>query len=404
MTTPRKARLPLGELIDQIKPSPTLTISPLADSMKARGEDVLSFSAGEPDFDTPVTVKEAAKRALDEGRTKYAAVSGLLALRDAVAREYNKRGFDVTANNVVVSVGAKHSIYQLLMVMLNPGDEVIIPSPYWVSYPDMVALARGTSVIVHGDEAHGFKITADQLEAAITDKTRLLILNTPSNPTGAVYSKAELEALAEVVERHQIGVLFDAIYDQLIYTGEPPAEFATLRPGLFDLTVTVNGLSKSHAMTGWRVGYIVAPEHICKAVSKLQSQSTSGITTFVQYASVVALEEVIDEPLEMREHFDRRRKLLLEGMRSIEGVTCLEPEGAFYAFPNFSAYLGKTGPDGVIANDLDLAAFLLKHCGVALVPGSAFGAPGYARLSYATSDEKIKDGIERIRCGLMKLT
>ncbi len=400
MTSPK---IPLGALINEIKPSPTLAVTALANSLKAQGHDILSFSAGEPDFDTPAFVTEAAKKALDSGKTRYTDVAGVKELRDAVAAFYNQRGFDVTAANVVVSAGAKHSIYQLLMVLLNPGDEVIIPAPYWVSYPDMVTLARGVSVIVDGPEATGFKPTAEAIRAAITPRTRLLILNSPSNPTGAVFSKAELEAIADVCLEHNIGVIYDAIYDQLVYGEEPFSEFATLRPGLFELTVTVNGLSKSHAMTGWRIGYIVAPTHIASAVAKLQSQSTSNITAFAQYGAIAALKSDQSEVTEMRGHFDRRRKLLVDGLNAIDGVSCPEPLGAFYAFPNFSALLGKQGPDGPLTDDLALASWLLKHCGVAVVPGSAFGAPGYLRLSYATSDDNIREGLRRIREGVATL-
>lgn len=396
-------KIALAERIQAVEPSPTLTISALAASLQAQGRDILSFSAGEPDFDTPAHIVQAAHEALDAGQTRYLAVNGTKELRQAVADLYNRRGMQVSPDQVVVSTGAKYSLYQAVQVTIGPGDEVIIPAPYWVSYPAQVALAGGTSVYAEATEATEFKLTAQALRAAITPKTRMLILNTPSNPTGAVYTRAELEALADVVLEHGITVLYDSIYDELIYNGEPIVEFATLRPGLEELTITVNGLSKSHAMTGWRVGFLVAPLHVAKAVSKLQSQSTSCITSFVQPACVAALTGDQGPTREMRGHFDRRRKLMVKLLRAIDGVTCVEPMGAFYAFPNMSAFLGKSGPKGEIKDDVALASYLLEEHGVALVPGSAFGAPGFMRLSYATSDEIIEDGIARIARGLAAL-
>lgn len=397
--------LRLNTLIQSVEPSPTLSITALAASLRAQGRDVLSFSAGQPDFDTPDHIKEAAKAALDQGKTNYENVAGILPLRQAVADLYTERGLkDLSPDNVVVSVGAKHSLYELMMVLLDPGDEVIIPTPYWVSYPAQITLAQGTSVFVECGEDTGFKLTPDALKAAITPKTRFLILNTPSNPTGMVYNREELEALADVVLEHGIGVIYDSIYDELIYDGLQVPEFAAMRPGLQELTVTVNGLSKSHAMTGWRVGYIIAPKAVAKAVSKLQSQSTSCITSFVQHASVAALTGDQGPTEMMKGHFARRRKLMVSSLRAIDGVTCIEPEGAFYAFPNMSAFIGKTGPDGVIADDMALASYLLQHHNVALVPGSAFGAPGFMRLSYATSDDNITEGVRRIAAGLNALS
>jgi aspartate aminotransferase len=396
-------KIALSQRIQAVEPSPTLTISALAASLKAQGRDILSFSAGEPDFNTPDHIIQAAQEALDQGKTRYLPVAGTKELRQAVADLYKGRGVDVTADQVVVSTGAKFSLYQAIQATIGPGDEVIIPAPYWVSYPAQVALAGGTSVFATATEETEFKLTPETLKAAITPRTRMLILNTPSNPTGAVYTRAELEALADVVLEHGIAVLYDSIYDELIYNGEPIVEFATLRPGLEELTITVNGLSKSHAMTGWRVGYLVAPLHVAKAVSKLQSQSTSCITSFVQPASVAAITGDQGPTQEMRGHFDRRRKLMVKLLRAIDGVTCVEPMGAFYAFPNMSAFLGKSSPKGTIEDDVALASYLLEEHGVALVPGSAFGAPGFMRLSYATSDEIIEAGIARIARGLAAL-
>jgi aspartate aminotransferase len=402
--TEERTALKLAENIQRVEPSPTLSITSLANALKAQGRDVVSFSAGQPDFDTPKNIKEAAKASLDAGQTGYVNVAGLPVLRQTIADAYNSKGHKVTPDNIVVSCGAKHSLYQLNQVLLDPDDEVIIPAPYWVSYPAQATLARAKAVTPFCGQDVGFKLTPAALEASITTKTRLLVLNTPSNPTGAVYSRKELEAIADIVLAHGIGVLYDSIYDELIYGDIEPVEFATLKPGLDALTITVNGLSKSHAMTGWRVGYIVAPLHVAKAVSKLQSQSTSCITSFVQYASIEAIGGNQDFIPEMRVHFDRRRRLMVDLLNDIPAVKCLEPQGAFYAFPDMSAYLGLKGPDGVIETDLELASFLLKEHNVALVPGSAFGAPGFMRLSYATDDASIEKGLARVREGLGNLS
>lgn len=402
MTTPR---LGLSARIQTISPSPTLAVTALAKRLKAEGKDVISFGAGEPDFDTPARLVNVAKKALDDGFTRYTPVGGMLALRKALAANYAARGFDVTPDHIVTSPGAKFSLYQALQVLLDPGDEVIIPTPYWVSYTAQVTLAKATAVFVEGHESQGFKATAAQIEAAVTDKTKMLILNSPSNPTGAVYSRAELEAIGDVALKHNIAVVYDAIYAELVYGDAEFCDFATLRPGLQELTVTVDGLSKSHAMTGWRFGALIAPLHIAKAVAKLQSQTTSNLTSFVQVAAIDAFSGEQPEIAEMRSNFDRRRKLIVELLRGIDGVTCPEPQGAFYAFPNFGAFLGKSTPGGeVLEDDMAMAKWLLQDHGVAVVPGSAFGAPGCARLSYATSDALIREGVGRIKRGLESLT
>ncbi|MBH24910.1 MAG: aspartate aminotransferase [Myxococcales bacterium] len=394
----------LNQLIQTVQPSPTLAVTALAARLKSEGRDIVSFGAGQPDFDTPERIREAAKRAIDEGHTRYTNVGGMPELLEAIAADYNARGYDVTPANVAVSCGAKHTLYALNQVLIDPGDEVIIPAPYWVSYPSQAILAGGRPVFISGGLEQGFKITAEQLAAAITPKTKALVLNSPSNPTGAVYTREELEAIADVVLEHRIVVLYDAIYGKLVYGGAEATEFALLRDGLADLTITVDGLSKSHAMTGWRMGFMVGPVHVTKAVAKLQSQSTSNITAFVQTASIEAFNRPQPELPAMLEHFDRRRKLTVKLLRAIDGVTCLEPKGAFYVFPDFSAYIGRTGPDGPIADDVALATYLLNHHNVAIVPGSAFGAPGHARLSYATSDANIEKGCARIAEGLSALS
>ncbi|MEO1272732.1 MAG: pyridoxal phosphate-dependent aminotransferase, partial [Myxococcota bacterium] len=315
----------LNQLIQTVQPSATLAVTALAASLKAEGRDIVSFGAGQPDFDTPERIREAAKRAIDSGRTRYTNVAGTPELLKAIAADYNARGFDVSPANIAVSCGAKHTLYALTQVLLDPGDEVIIPAPYWVSYPSQVKLTRAVPVIVSGGIEQGFKITAEQLAAAVTPKTKMVILNSPSNPTGAVYTRAELEAIAEVVLEHRLVVLYDAIYGKLVYGGAEFTDFALLRDGLADLTITVDGLSKSHAMTGWRMGFMVGPAHVTKAVAKLQSQSTSNITAFVQFASIEAFNQEQPELPIMCQHFDRRRKLMVERLRAIEGVTCLEP-------------------------------------------------------------------------------
>jgi aspartate aminotransferase len=400
----RKSGLALGDLIQSVEPSPTLSITALAASLRAQGHDIISLSAGQPDFDTPDHIKEAAKAALDAGRTKYEPVAGIPALREAVAKLYRGRGLSgARACNVVVSTGAKHCLYGCMQVLLDPGDECIIPVPYWVSYPAQVRLARGRSVFVETRQDDGFKMTPDALRSAVTERTRLLILNSPSNPTGAVYTRTELEGIADICLEHRIGVLWDSIYDELIYGDGELVEFSTLRPGLEELTITINGLSKSHAMTGWRLGYLVAPEPVAKAVAKLQSQSTSNATSITQWAALAAIEGVQEPTKAMKVHFDRRRRLMVRLLRAIPSVECLEPMGAFYAFPDFSRYIGRLGPTGLIEDDVALCNYLLETHGVALVPGSAFGSPGNMRLSYATDDTSIERGIGRIAEGLLAL-
>ena len=404
MSNKTTAAIALNSLIQTVQSSPTLAVTALAAKLRAEGRDVISFGAGQPDFDTPERIRDDAKQAIDDGVTRYTNVAGMIELRNAIASHYNARGFDVGPEHVVVSCGAKFTIYALMQVLIEPGDEVLIPAPFWVSYPSQVKLAGGHAVFISGEEATGFKLTAAQLEAAITPKTKLLVLNSPSNPTGAVYTREEMEALADVILAHKLPVVYDAIYGELCYGDAEFVDLATLKPGLDALTITVDGLSKSHAMTGWRMGFMVGPVHVARALSKLQSQSTSNITAFVQKASIGAFNGPQPELPEMRVHFERRRDLAVKLLCEIDGVTCPEPGGAFYVFPNFGAYLGKVGPDGPINDDVALATFLLQHHEVAVVPGSAFGAPGYARLSYAISDAQIAEGISRISQGLASLS
>lgn len=382
--------------ISLVQPSPTLAITAKAKAMKAAGVDVISFGAGEPDFNTPEQICDAAKQALDEGKTRYTAVAGVAELRQALADDYKRRGRDVAPEQVMVSVGGKHALFNATQVLFEEGDRVIVPAPYWVSYPAQILLAGAEPVTVTCTSETNFKLTPELLEANLDESITGLILCSPSNPTGAVYSAVELAALGEVLVKHpQVRIFFDAMYDRLFYDGDLSPDLVATVPALADQTITFNGFSKTYAMTGWRLGYTVGPVEVIKAMSKLQSQSTSNPTSFVQYAAVEAL--ALDDMVisEMRAVFKERRDLLVDGLNSIDGVTCALPEGAFYAFPDFNAYIGERFED-----DLALAGYLLDEAKVALVPGSAFGAPGFMRLSYATSDALIEEGVARIKKAL----
>ena len=390
---------PLSVWARNVSPSPTLAIDAKAKAMLAAGEDVCSFAAGEPDFDTPEFIKEAAIVALKAGKTKYAPTPGIEPLRVAVVERYAAEyGYKLTPAQVVVSPGGKFSCYLGIMAVCNPGDEAIIPAPYWVSYPEMVKLAGAVPKYVLCDDKAGFKLTPAQLEAAITPKSKLLILCSPSNPSGAAYTRAELAALAEICVKHNLYVLSDEMYEHLIYDGHQPVNFAMLGAEVEKRTITVAGFSKTYSMTGWRLGTLVAPAPIAKACAELQSQMSSNATTFAQYGALAALKEkdkAVAALTEMKAAFDRRRKFLHAELNKIPGVTCLLAQGAFYLFPNISSFGLK---------DVDFCAQLLEKEKVAAVPGSAFGAEGYLRLSYATSDEIIKKGVERLArfCATLK--
>lgn len=383
---------PLSAWAQNVSPSPTLAIDAKAKAMLAAGEDVCSFAAGEPDFDTPEFIKDAAIAALKAGKTKYAPTPGIEPLRAAIAERYlAEYGYKVTPAQVVVSPGGKYSCYLGVLVTCNPGDEVVVPAPYWVSYPEMVKLAGATPKFVLCDDQAGFKLTPALLEAAITPKTKLLILNSPSNPTGAVYTRAELAALADVCLRHNLYVLADEMYEHLIYDGNQPVNFAMLGAEIEQRTITVAGFSKTYSMTGWRLGTLVAPAAIAKACGELQSQMSSNATTFAQYGALAALKEKAKAEAaiaEMKAAFDRRRKWLHAELNSIPGITCLLAGGAFYLFPNISSFGLK---------DAEFCTRLLDQEKVAAVPGSSFGAEGYLRLSYAASDEVLRKGVERLR-------
>jgi len=382
---------PLSVWARSVAPSPTLAIDAKAKAMKAAGEDVCGFAAGEPDFDTPEHIKDACIAALKAGKTKYAPTPGIDELRQAVAARYAAEyNFPVAPAQVVVSPGGKFSCYLGVLATCSPGDEVIVPAPYWVSYPEMVKLAGAVPRYVLCDDQAGFKLTPAQLEAALTPKTRMLILNSPSNPTGAVYTRAELAALVAIAVRHNLYLLSDEMYEHLVYDGAQPTCVATLSPEAAARTLTVAGFSKTYSMTGWRVGTLVAPLPVAKAVAELQSQMSSNVTTFAQYGALAALvekEKTAAAVGRMLTAFDRRRRYLHAELNKIPGISCLLAGGAFYLFPNVSSFGLK---------DADFCARLLEQEKVAAVPGSSFGAEGYLRLSYATSDETLKKGVERL--------
>jgi aspartate aminotransferase len=387
MSTP----LPLSTWAKNISPSPTLAVDAKAKALKAAGEDVLNFAAGEPDFDTPEHIKEACIAALKSGKTKYAPTPGIDPLRQAIADRYlAEYGLKVAASQVVVSPGGKFSCYLGIMATCSPGDEVIIPAPYWVSYPEMVKLAGATPKFVFADDQTGFLLTPEMLEAAITPKTKLVILNSPSNPSGAVYTRAQLEAIVAVAVKHNLYILSDEMYEHLMYDGAKPTCVATLSKEAEARTIVVAGFSKTYSMTGWRLGTLIAPPAIAKACAEIQSQQSSNATTFAQYGALAALTEKDKTAASLKlmlAAFDRRRKFLHAELNKIPGVSCLLAQGAFYLFPNVSSFGLK---------DQEFCARLLEQEKVAAVFGSAFGAEGYLRLSYATSDETIKKGVERL--------
>ncbi|HML79627.1 pyridoxal phosphate-dependent aminotransferase [Geobacter sulfurreducens] len=389
----------LADRVNKIQPSPTLSIDAKAKALKAQGIDVVGFGAGEPDFDTPANIKEAGKKAIDAGFTKYMPVGGADDLKDAIiAKMKRDHGLEYTRDEISVACGAKHTLYNISQAMIQEGDEVIIPGPYWVSYPDQIVLAGGTPVFIMTDESTGFKITAEQLEKAITPRTVYVILNSPCNPTGSTYTKDELKALAAVLLKHpHVYVVSDDIYEKLLYDGLEFCNIPMACPELKDRTIIVNGVSKAYSMTGWRIGYACGPKALMAAMTKMQSQSTSNATSIAQKASVEALNGPQDAVAEMVKEFEKRRTYIVDRLNAIPGVTCFKSTGAFYAFPNFSGVYGKTTPAGKkIENSSDFAAYLLEDAKVALVPGVAFGDDRYARLSYATSMETIKKGLDRI--------
>ncbi|MGR3718095.1 MAG: pyridoxal phosphate-dependent aminotransferase [Thermohalobaculum sp.] len=390
----------LADTLARVKPSPTIAISAMAGELKAAGKDIIALSAGEPDFDTPDNIKAAGKAAIDAGKTKYTAPDGILELKQAVAAKFKREnGLDYTPDQVSVGTGAKQVLFNALIATLNAGDEVIIPAPYWVSYPDMVLLGGGTPVIVEATLENKFKLMPEQLEAAITAKTKWLIFNSPSNPSGAGYSKGELKRLTDVLMRHpHVWVMTDDMYEHISY---PPFEFCTpvqVEPGLYDRTLTVNGVSKAYAMTGWRIGYAAGPVELIAAMRKVQSQSTSNPCTISQWAAVEALNGPQDYIATSRAAFQRRRDLVVSMLNQATGIHCQTPEGAFYVYPSIKACIGKATPGGtVIENDEVFCTELLEAEGVAAVFGAAFGLSPNFRVSYATSDEALEDACQRIQ-------
>ncbi|WP_458093745.1 pyridoxal phosphate-dependent aminotransferase [Roseomonas sp. WA12] len=389
-----------AERLNKISPSQTIAISTKAREMKAAGRDIISLSAGEPDFETPRNVKDAAIRAIEAGETRYTDVSGTRAMREAAAAKFKRdHGLDYKPEEITVSTGGKQVIFNAMIATLDKGDEVIIPAPCWVSYPDIVALADGTPVIVEAGPNQGFKITAEQLEAAITSKTKWFMLNNPCNPTGAAYTAEELKALTDVLLRHpNVWVFTDDIYEKLVYDGFKFATVVEVEPRLRDRTVTMNGLSKAYAMTGWRLGYAGAPAALAKAMDKLQSQSTSNTSSITQAAGVEALNGPQETVEEMRQAFERRRNLVVSMLNEAPGIHCNTPEGAFYVFPSVTGCLGKTTKGGkLLSTDEEFVLALLEEEGVATVHGSAFLFPGYMRISYAAADDQLKEACTRIQ-------
>jgi aspartate aminotransferase len=387
-----------------IKPSPTLAMNAKALGMRQEGIDVISFGVGEPDFNTPKHICEAAVKAMEEGYTRYTAVGGMPELKDAVIDKFKKdNGLDYEREEVMISCGGKHVLYNLAQAFLDPGDEVIIPAPYWVSYPPIVILAGATPVIVETKESDDFKLSAEALEKAITPRTKLLVLNSPSNPTGSVYTHSELNALADVVARHDVFVVSDEIYEKLLFDDTPFQSIAQVGKVLKERTFIVNGVSKTYAMTGWRIGYVAGPRQIVAAMTKIQSQSTSNPNSIAQKAAIAALMGPQNSIHEMLEAFDERRRYLVARLNAMPGVHCNMPRGAFYAFANFRTYFGKKCDGKTIEGSADLCEYLLTNARVAMVPGIAFGADDFIRFSYATGIDVIDEGLNRIGNAVAKL-
>ena len=395
----------LSSRAKSLKPSPTLAINAKAKSMQAQGVHVISFGAGEPDFDTPENIKQAAKKALDEGFTKYTPVGGIDELKDAIIEKFKRDGgLTYKRSEILVSCGGKHSFYNLAQAIFDQGDEVIIPAPYWVSYPPMVALANATPLIVETTEKNEFKITPEELKKAVSPKTKALVINSPSNPTGSAYTKKELERIAEIALSKNFFIISDEIYEKIVYDGFEFASIASLSEEMKERTIIVHGVAKTYAMTGWRIGYTAGSEEIISAMNNIQSQSTSNPTSISQKASVEALTGSQDEVGKMVSAFAQRRNYIVDRLNKIPGVSCYKPIGAFYVFPNFSSYYGKSYQGKRIENSTHLADFFLDVARVAVVPGVEFGADPFQRLSYATSMKDIQEGLKRIEESITKLS
>jgi aspartate aminotransferase len=394
----------IANRLSRIKPSPTIAVTQKARDLKAEGRDIIGLGAGEPDFDTPAHIIEAAKRAIDNGETRYTAVAGTIELREAIAAKLKRdNNLDYTPDQISVACGGKQSIYNALMASVDPGDEVIIPTPYWVSYPDITLLAEGTPVFIDCPAESGFKLKPEDLKAAITPKTKWLIMNSPSNPSGAGYTREEMKALTDVLMRHDhVWVMPDDIYEHIVYDDFEFTTPAQVEPGLIGRTLTLNGMSKAYCMTGWRVGYAAGPDEIIKGINKIQGQSTTHTSSISQAAAIAALEGPHDFIAENNKVFKERRDLVVSMLNQANGITCSTPQGAFYVYPSCAGMIGKKTPDGTtIENDEDAVTYLLESEGVAAVHGSAFGLSPHFRISYATSTELLEDACERIQraCG-----
>ncbi len=394
----------LAERIARIKPSETLAITAKTNALRAQGRDVIGFGAGEPDFDTPVNIKNAAIKAIEGGFTKYTPVTGTDELKDAIVIKLKQdNSLDYKRSQIVVSCGAKHTLYNLAQALFEEGDEVIIPSPYWVSYPDIVVLAGASPVYVTTDEKDGFKMKPQQLSSAISERTRAVIINSPSNPTGAAYSPDELKALAKVLLDKDILVITDDIYEKIFYADFAFANIASAEERIKDKTIVVNGVSKTYAMTGWRIGYAACSEEIASAMNKIQSQSTSNPTSIAQKAALEAISGDQSAVPQMVNEFSKRRDFIVGALNAIDGIKCFSPEGAFYVFPNVSGVYGRAFQGKKITNSAEFIDFLLDEANVAAVPGAAFGSDDHIRLSYATSMKNIEEGIKRIKNAVSKL-
>jgi aspartate aminotransferase len=396
--------IPLAERIKQIKPSPTLAVDAKAKALKAAGADILNFSVGEPDFDTPAHVREAGKAAIDGGFTRYTPVPGILELREAICRRYAERGWQYGPDQIQVSCGGKHGLYNMAQVLFNPGDEVLIPAPYWVSYPPIIQLAGGQPVFVPLAEENDFDLDPKILEQYVTDRTRGIILNSPSNPTGSVLSRSALEAVAAMALARGWVIISDDIYDTINYTDQDLPHILDVDRRLIDQTLVLNGVSKSFAMTGWRIGYSAGPKHVIAAMNKIQSQSTSNPSSVAQKAALAAVSGSQNFPVEMKEAFLPRRDLIIRELTSIPKVTCVVPKGAFYVFPNFSAYFGLSAEGMKIDGSVAMADYLLEKALLATVPGAAFGCDQFVRFSFATKVEIIAEGMKRLKKALADLS
>jgi aspartate aminotransferase len=397
----------LADRLARIKPSPTMAITAKAAELKAAGQDVIGLGAGEPDFDTPENIKQAGIRAIQGGHTKYTNVDGMPELKAAIARKFKRdNGLDYAPEQITVGSGGKHVLFNALMATLNSGDEVVIPAPYWVSYPDMVLLAEGTPVIAPAAEANGFKLQPAELDAALTAKTKWFIFNSPSNPTGAAYSRGEIAGLAEVLAGHpQVHILADDIYEHLVYDGFKFSTFAEVAPALYERTLTMNGVSKGYAMTGWRIGFAGGGADLIKAMAKMQSQSTSNPSSISQIAAIEALDGPQDSIPERNQVFRKRRDLVVAMLNQAPGIACHRPDGAFYVYPSCAGLIGKRTAEGKrIENSEDFAGYLLQGQGVAVVPGAAFGLDPFFRISYATSTEALSEACQRIQRAAAALT